>query len=107
MSNLTILLAQTKGEATIEILSLLLVAAVIGYVTAWLFYKARYAKRIQKISYEKDKLKISIISINTDKSNLHKILLAKNIENEHLIKEVNALKALYAEAVHEKDDITE
>ena len=106
MSTLTILLAQTQSEATIEMLSLLLVAAVIGYVTAWLFYKARYAKRIQKISYEKDKLKITIININTDKSNLHKILLAKNIETEHLILEVNALKALHAEAVRETDDIT-
>ncbi|MEX0982354.1 MAG: hypothetical protein WD577_14840 [Bacteroidales bacterium] len=35
-----ILLAQTKGAAALEIISMLIVAAIIGYATAWLFYKS-------------------------------------------------------------------
>ncbi|MFH1298049.1 MAG: hypothetical protein ABIJ04_12405 [Bacteroidota bacterium] len=54
MSILLILLAQTKSDATIEILLLLLVAAIIGYITAWLYYRSIYAKRIKAIESERD-----------------------------------------------------
>ena len=55
MSTLLILLSQTKSEATIEILLLLLVAAIIGYVTAWLYYRTIYVKRIKVLESERDK----------------------------------------------------
>jgi predicted flap endonuclease-1-like 5' DNA nuclease len=106
MSTLLILLAQTKSAATIEILSLLLVAAIIGYITAWLYYKSIYVRRIKVIESEKDKLNNQIVNLNADKSNLQKNLREKDNEIELLIKEVNALKALHAEAVHETDDMT-
>src|SRR4030042_153974 len=60
MSTLIILLAQTKIIATIEILSLLLVAAIIGYVTAWLYYKAIYIRKIKAIEAEKDEALVLI-----------------------------------------------
>ena len=106
MNTLIILLAQTKSGATIEILSLLLVAAIIGYITAWLYYKSIYVRRIKAIESEKDELNNHIVNLNADKSNLHKSLREKDNEIEHLILEVNALKALHAEAVHETDDMT-
>jgi len=106
MSTLIILLAQTKFGATIEILSLLLVAGIIGYITAWLYYKSVYVKRIKVIESEKDELNKHIVNLNADKSNLQKNLREKNNEIEHLVMEVNALKALHAEAVHETDDMT-
>jgi predicted flap endonuclease-1-like 5' DNA nuclease len=106
MSLLIILLAQTKGEAIIEILSLLIIAAIIGYLTAWLYYKSVYVRRIKIIESEKDELKKHIVNLNAENSNLHISLDEKNHETEHLIKEVNALKVLHAEAVHETDEMT-
>jgi predicted flap endonuclease-1-like 5' DNA nuclease len=106
MSTLIILLAQTKSGATIEILSLLLVAAIIGYLTAWLYYKSIYVRRIKVIESEKHELNNHIVNLNGDISNLHKSLSEKDIETEHLIMEVKALKALHAEAVQETDDMT-
>jgi predicted flap endonuclease-1-like 5' DNA nuclease len=106
MSTLIILLAQTKSEATIEILTLLLVAAIIGYITAWLYYKSIYVRSIKAIESEKDELNNHIVNLNADKSNLHKSLREKDNEIEYLIKKVNGLKTLHAEAVHETDDIT-
>ena len=84
MNTLLILLAQTKSEATIEILSLLLVAAIIGYVTAWLYYKSIYVKRIKAIESEKHELNNHIVNLNADKSNLNKSLGEKDNEIEHL-----------------------
>jgi predicted flap endonuclease-1-like 5' DNA nuclease len=106
MSTLIILLAQTKIIATIEILSFLLVAAIIGYVTAWLYYKSIYVRRIKAIEAEKDELKNHIVNLNTDKSNLQKRLGEKDNEIQYLNKEINTLKVLHAKAVHETDDMT-
>jgi predicted flap endonuclease-1-like 5' DNA nuclease len=106
MSTLIILLAQTKIISSIEILSLLLVAAIIGYVTAWLYYKAIYVRKIKTIEAEKDELKNQIVILKTDKSNLQKNLGEKDNEIQYLNKEVNTLKALHGEAVHKTDDMT-
>src|SRR4030042_5783688 len=106
MSLIFILLEQTKGGAILEILSLLLVAAIIGYITAWLFYKSIYVRRISAIASEKDELNKQIIILNTEKSYLHKSIREKDNELEHLVMEVNALKELHAEAVHETDGMT-
>lgn len=105
MNNLIILLAQTKSEAAIEILSLLLVAAIIGYITAWLYYRSIYTKHIQVIEFEKNKLNNHNVNLENDKINLHKSLLLKDNHIHHLTLEVNALKALHKEAVHETDDM--
>jgi len=106
MNTLIILLAQTKSEATIEILSLLVVAAIIGYITAWLFYKSVYARHIKALKSENNELNNHNINLNSDKINLHRSLLIKDKEIQHLIQEINALKALHTEAVHETDDMT-
>jgi predicted flap endonuclease-1-like 5' DNA nuclease len=106
MSTLMILLAQTKGVAIIVILSLLLGAAIIGYLTAWLYYKSIYIKKIAAIESEKDKLKNRIDTLNTDNSSLNKSLGEKDNVIENLNKEVNALKALHAKEVHKAKDMT-
>ncbi len=77
MTNIITLLAQTKTEATIEILLLLLVAGIIGYITAWLYYKSVYTKKIQSLE----------------------------TENEHLKMELEEIKALHAKALAEIDDL--
>jgi len=105
MSTLIILIAQTKGEATLVILSLLLVAAIIGYITAWLYYKSIYVPRIKAIESEKHELNTHIVNLNADKINLQKSLSEKDNEIAYLSKEVSTLKALHAEDVHKTDKI--
>jgi predicted flap endonuclease-1-like 5' DNA nuclease len=106
MNTLTILLAQTKSGATFEIILMLLGSAIIGYITAWLYYKSVYEKRIKIIETEKNELNNRIVSLDAEILKLKKRLNDKDEENENLILEVRALKALHAEAVHETDDMT-
>ncbi len=56
MNTLLILLTQTKSGATLEILFLLLVAAIIGYITAWLYSKSIYLKKTEISDAEKREL---------------------------------------------------
>ena len=112
MNTLTILLAQTRGEATVVIISLLLGAAIIGYVTAWLYYKSIYTKRIKTIESDKHELNNRIVNLNGEISNLHKSLLEKDKEMEHLIllhiaerKYLLDYKSFGTATVEEKDDL--
>lgn len=105
MRTLLIQLVQTKGEAIIFILALLIVAAIIGYITSWLYYRAIYTKKINVYEYENDKLNETIVKQNIEKVNLHAAIQRKDEETEHLQLEVNALKALHSESVHETDDL--
>ena len=112
MNTLTILLAQTKGEATIVIISLLLGAAIIGYVTAWLYYKSIYTKRIKAIESDKHELNNRIVNLNGEISNLHKSLDEKDKEIEHLIlvhiaerKHLLDYKSFGTATMAEKDDL--
>jgi predicted flap endonuclease-1-like 5' DNA nuclease len=106
MSTLLILLAQTRSEATIEILSFLLVAGIIGYITATLYYKSIYIKKIEAIESERTELEKQIVRLNEEKYSLHENIMKKARETKYLVKEVHALRALHAEAVHETDDMT-
>lgn len=78
MSTLIILLAQTKGVAIIEILSLLLGAAIIGYITSWLYHKSIYLKNMKAIESEKSELIYQIANLK---------------------KEINKHESVHAEAV--------
>ena len=89
MNTLMIFLAQTKTAAIIEILLLLLVAAIIGYVIAWLYYKSIYTKKIKILESEKEKLNGQIVKLNDDNSKLKKSLREKDDEIENLKMEMN------------------
>jgi predicted flap endonuclease-1-like 5' DNA nuclease len=91
MNTLLILLAQTKSGATIEILSLLLVAAIIGYVTAWLFYKSIYEKRIKAVESDKHELNNRIVNLDAEIFNLKKSLDEKDIEIRRVVMDCRAL----------------
>ncbi len=85
MNALIILLAQTKGVAVIEILLLLIVAAIIGYVTAWLYTRSVYNKKLKIVE---DELEVSISQIsrlNAENSRLQKNLDSLIKENQELI----------------------
>ncbi|OFX83960.1 MAG: hypothetical protein A2W99_03600 [Bacteroidetes bacterium GWF2_33_16] len=106
MNILTIFLALTKSAAIIEIILLLLGAVTIGYVTAWLYYKSIYSKKIEIIESDNEELKNKNENLKTDKSNFQKLLLEKDNEVIHLNKEIKALKTLNAKSVQETDDLT-
>jgi predicted flap endonuclease-1-like 5' DNA nuclease len=103
MNTLLILLVQTRSEATIEILFLLLVAAIIGYVTSWLYYKSVYVKKLKAVESDKHELNNRIVNLDEEVFNLKSSLAENETENEHLNQEVRALKALHTEAVQETD----
>jgi predicted flap endonuclease-1-like 5' DNA nuclease len=105
MNSLIILLAMTRIQATIEILSLLLVAGIIGYVTAWLYCKSIYEKKLNAAESDKHELNNRIVNLDGIIVDLHKNIEDRDAEIEHLNLEVNALKALHREAVDETDDM--
>lgn len=105
MTTLIILFAQTRGGAIIEILFLLLIAAIIGYSTSWLYYKSIYQKRMRILDAKIFELNSRIIILDAEINTLAKSNGEKDAEIEYLKMEVKALKALHKEAVHETDDM--
>jgi peptidoglycan hydrolase CwlO-like protein len=92
MDTLVIFLAQTKTLAIIEIILLLLVAGIIGYITAWLYYRSVYTKKINVLESEKADLNKKIDSLNVENSELRKKLSKKDVEIEKLNIEISEIK---------------
>lgn len=88
---LFVLLAQTKLNASVEIIVMLVVAAIIGFVTAWLYYKAKCAREIADLNH---------VIIEKDED-IRKLKASK----EHLQKELDGIKALHAEAIKENSSL--
>ncbi len=99
MNIMLIFMVQTKSAATFEILGLLLGAAIIGYITAWLYYKSVYEKKIEIIESEKHELNNRIVNLDGEISDLKKSLGEKDEESKQLTLEVNSLKVLLSDAV--------
>jgi len=113
MNTITILLAQTRGAAIIEILLLLTVSAIIGYVTAWLFYKSAYKKSLKESESEKHRLNNRIVNLNGEVVDLQKSLDERDQELEQLIaeslsqhKHVIDYKNIGIATYEERDDLT-
>jgi predicted flap endonuclease-1-like 5' DNA nuclease len=105
MNAIVILSLPTRTEATIEILCLLLVAGFIGYVTAWLYAKSVFSKKIKDLETKRDELRTQLTQQTAALNKAESKLQEKDKEIEHLTKEIAALKALHAEAVHETDNM--
>ncbi len=80
---LFVLLAQTKLSAGIEILIMLLVAAIIGFVTAWLYHKVLCDRKIKALE---DRL----VTIEKERKEYLR-------DNDRLEMELLALKKLQSE----------
>lgn len=106
MSAIIILLTQTKAVATIEILLLLTGAAIIGYVTAWLYARSVYNKKLKAVEAELNLSKRQVSNLNAENSTLQKKLDSMAKENEELISKEKALKVRYKEAVLEIERMT-
>jgi len=89
METLVIFLAQTKSAAIIEIILLLLVAGIIGYITAWLYYKSVCAKKIKALE---DDFNTQITKLNDNISGLKKSLGEREAEIDNLKLEIGKLK---------------
>jgi predicted flap endonuclease-1-like 5' DNA nuclease len=112
MNTLLILLAVTKSVATIEIISMLLGAALIGYLTAWLYTRSVYEKKIELIELDKHELNNRIVNLDGIIVELHKNINDKELEIEKLTltnisqrKHLLDYKSFGTATVAEKDDL--
>ncbi|MFO7573755.1 MAG: hypothetical protein R6W67_01180 [Bacteroidales bacterium] len=113
MHTITILFTQTKGAAIIEILLLLIIAAIIGYITAWLFYRSAYKESLSETESEKHRLNNHIVNLNGEIVDLEKSLDEKDQELEQLItenfaqyKHIIDYNSIGTASFDEKDDLT-
>jgi peptidoglycan hydrolase CwlO-like protein len=66
-----IILAQSVTGAVITIVALLLVAAIIGYITAWFYAKSVYTPIIKSLEAEKADLQKQVAGLKEDVSRLN------------------------------------
>ena len=95
-----IILAQSVTSAVLTIVALCLVAAIIGYTTAWYYAKSVYTPIIKKLEEEKDELQKQVANLKDDVAKLNlkvEELNAKILKLEDTIvlkdKEIKDLKA--------------
>jgi len=92
MNTLFILLTQSATSAMIEIVLLLLGAALIGFLTAWFYQKSVYTPIIKRLELEKEELIKKIDGLNKDIMRLNgKISELENVIAEK-DKEIGQLK---------------
>ena len=92
MNTLFILLTQSAISAMIEIVLLLLGAALIGFLTAWFYQKSVYTPVIKRLELEKEELIKNIDGLNKDIMRLNgKISELENVIAEK-DKEIGQLK---------------
>jgi len=102
--NLSILLVlPTRIEATLTIIALLVGAGIIGYVTAWLYYRHIRDMKEKEKAAEREDVRVQILNLHADNMHLQKMLRQKSSEMKHLTDRIAALRGLHKEAVHETD----
>jgi peptidoglycan hydrolase CwlO-like protein len=72
MTQLFIILAQSVTGAVITIIALLLVAAIIGYFTAWFYAKSVYTPIIKGLEEEKADLLKQVAALKDDVGKLNR-----------------------------------
>jgi peptidoglycan hydrolase CwlO-like protein len=88
MIQLFIQLAQSVTGAVITIVGLLLVAAIIGYFTAWLYAKSKYTPVIKGLETDKAALQKEVAGLKDDVSKLKGEAVKLNEKITGLEKEV-------------------
>jgi peptidoglycan hydrolase CwlO-like protein len=99
MTQLLVLAAQSVTGAVMTIIGLLLVAGIIGYVTAWFYAKSVYTPVIKGLQKEKEDLTEQVLNLNRQlevmKSQLIKL-------NETIDKQDGKIKSL-EQVIEEKN----
>ena len=99
MSTIAVLLMTARTEATLVIISLLLVSVIIGYVTAWLYFRFIHKREVEALESTVEKLK-------KDNDRLEKRLEDKTNELDLLKMENKSLEGLNTKAENETSRIT-
>jgi len=86
MNTILIILQQTQTGAILEILLLLIIAGLIGYLTSYFYYKSVYTKKINILDGEITALKKHIDILSTEKTRLEKSIKEKDAEIEAMKK---------------------
>jgi len=100
MNTQLILLTQSVTGAVVEIVLLLVGAALIGFITAWFYQKSYFTPIIKRLEAEKEELNKKIAELNTrieglnndisslksKISTLEKVIISKDKEIEELKK---------------------
>jgi septal ring factor EnvC (AmiA/AmiB activator) len=86
MNTLIVILQQSCTGAILEILLLLVVAGLIGYLTAYFYYKSVYTKKINFLKGEISELKKHLDTLFSEKAKLEETIKEKNAEIETLKK---------------------
>jgi len=84
MNTLIVILQQTRTGAILEILLLLIISGVIGYLTSYFYYKSVYTKKINILEGEKAELKKQTDRLSSEKGKLEGIIKEKEAEIEKL-----------------------
>jgi len=79
-------LAQSVAGAVITIIALLLVAVIIGYLTAWFYAKSVYTPIIKKLEEEKADLQSEVSRLKDDIRKLNKEIEGLNDKTKELQK---------------------
>jgi peptidoglycan hydrolase CwlO-like protein len=90
MTQLYIQLAQTVTGAVVTIVALLLVAAIIGYFSAWFYAKSVYTPIIKGLEADKAELNKQIVGLKDDITKLNSTVEKLNSKIADLDKEVAA-----------------
>jgi hypothetical protein len=64
MNTLAVLQVQTGVVAGAILVSLLMVASIIGYITSWLYSRSIYKKELETVSSDKHELNNRIVNLD-------------------------------------------
>ncbi|MCF8378120.1 MAG: hypothetical protein K9H49_01005 [Bacteroidales bacterium] len=84
--SIIVILAQTKTGAWIEIIAFLLVAAIIGFLTAYFYYKSVYTREINFLKEDVAKLSGEVRMLKDEIHSLEEKLDEKDKEIANLKK---------------------
>ncbi len=99
MNTIAVLLMLARAEATLVIISLLLVSAIIGYVTAWLYFKLIHKRKVEELELTTQELTKENVGLERR--------LEDKINEIYLLKtEIKNLEYLKAKSENEASRIT-
>lgn len=101
MGSLTIFQIMSVTAAVILIVALLIVAGLIGYLTAWFYAKSVYTPVIKKLEDEKMQLNREISGLKDDISKLETKVTGLNGKIKDLEKEISDKEKEISDRVNE------
>ena len=105
MGSFIILQVMSVTAAVILIVALLLVAGLIGYLTAWFYAKSVYTPIIKKLEDEKVQLNREISGLKDDISKLESKITGLNGKIKDLEKEISDKEKEISDRVNEIRDL--